>query len=126
MQRKRFCKSLFGGMGVFLGSHPVLAHKTVLQRSPVAGFQYHRGQAIWPFMRVGEQVSLVREGINSHDRNAIAVYFRNDKLGYVPQRENAMLAQMLDRGEKLQARISRLLEDENPWRRVQFQVSLDG
>ena len=97
---------------------------TLLQESPVAGFQHHRGAAIWPFLREGERLNLVRESVNQHDPNAIAVYFRNDKLGYVPRHENATLAQMLDRGERLDAQIIRLLEEENPWRRVRIQVSL--
>jgi hypothetical protein len=96
----------------------------LLQESPVAGFQHHRGAAIWPFLREGEKLNLVRECVNQHDPNAIAIYFRNDKLGYVPRRENATLAQMLDRGERLDAEIVRLLDEENPWRRVRFQVSL--
>jgi hypothetical protein len=32
--------------------------------------------------------------------------------------------QALDAGEKLEARVSRLREDPNPWRRVEFEVFL--
>jgi len=113
-----------GRRGLFFRNLMQSARTTLLQESPIAGFQHHRGTAIWPFLREGEKLNLVRESINQHDPNAIAVYFRNDKLGYVPKRENATLAQMLDRGEKLDAQIIRLLDEENPWRRVRFQVSL--
>ena len=114
----------FGKRGLFFRNLTQSSDVILLQESPVAGFQHHRGVAIWPFLREGEKLNLVRESVNQHDRNAVAVYFRNDKLGYVPQRENATLAQMLDRGEKLDAQIIRLLEEENPWRRVRIQVSL--
>ena len=114
----------FGKRGLFFRNLRQSTDVILLQESPVAGFQHHRGVAIWPFLREGEKLNLVRESVNQHDRNAVAVYFRNDKLGYVPQRENATLAQMLDRGEKLDAQIIRLLEEENPWRRVRIQVSL--
>lgn len=114
----------FGKRGLFFRNLRQSSGVILLQESPVAGFQHHRGVAIWPFLREGEKLNLVRESVNQHDRNAVAVYFRNDKLGYVPQRENATLAQMLDRGEKLDAQIIRLLEEENPWRRVRIQVSL--
>ena len=97
---------------------------TPLQQSPVAGFQHHRGEAIWPFLREGEKLNLVRESVNQHDPNAVAVYFRNDKLGYIPRRENATVAQLLDRGQSLEVEIIRLLDEDNPWRRVRFQVSL--
>jgi hypothetical protein len=114
----------FGKPGLFFRNLRQSSDVILLQESPVAGFQHHRGVAIWPFLREGEKLNLVRESVNQHDRNAVDVYFRNDKLGYVPQRENATLAQMLDRGEKLDAQIIRLLEEENPWRRVRIQVSL--
>jgi len=54
----------------------------------------------------------------------VAVYFKKDKLGYVPSGENGAVAQMLDRGEKLVAKIVRLTVDEDPWQRVRFDVFL--
>jgi hypothetical protein len=54
----------------------------------------------------------------------VAVYFQTNKLGYVPRTENIAIAQMLDRGKKLEARMSRLLTEENPWERVRIAVFL--
>ncbi|MET0069781.1 MAG: HIRAN domain-containing protein [Candidatus Thiodiazotropha sp.] len=96
--------------------------RIMLQESPLAGFQYHRAAAIWPFLRVGEPLHLKREPSNPHDRYAIAVWFRNEHLGYIPRRENRTLARLLDQGEQLETRIVRLLEEENPWRKVRFRV----
>jgi len=108
-----------------MSRHIQAGERTILlQESPVAGFQYHRGNAIWPFLREGEELSLVRESFNGHDSDAVAVYFRNDKLGFVPHRENSTIAQMLDRGEKLNAKITRLLDENNPWRRVRISIFL--
>ncbi len=58
-----------------------------------------------------------------HDSNAVAVYFHDDQLGYVPRVENMAMAQMLDRGERLEARISELMA-EDAWEQVRFTVSL--
>jgi hypothetical protein len=33
-----------------------------------------------------------------------------------------VVAQLLDRGERLEAHISRLLESDNPWRRIRISV----
>lgn len=96
----------------------------LLQESPVAGFQYYRGNAIWPLLRVGEKLSLVREAFNGHDRDAVAVYLRNDKLGFVPRRENRTIAQMLDRGESLEATISKVLDESDPWERMRISIFL--
>ncbi|MCU7875859.1 MAG: HIRAN domain-containing protein [Candidatus Thiodiazotropha sp. (ex. Lucinoma kazani)] len=98
--------------------------KVILQESPLAGFQYHRAPAIWPFLRVGEQLNLRREPSNPHDHYAIAVWFKNEHLGYIPRRENRTIAKLLDRGEMLETRIVRLLEEENPWRKIRFRVEM--
>ncbi|MEW8506114.1 MAG: HIRAN domain-containing protein [Candidatus Thiodiazotropha sp.] len=96
--------------------------KVVLQESPLAGFQYHRAAAIWSFLRVGEQLHLKREPSNPHDRYAIAVWFKNEHLGYIPRHENRTLARLLDQGERLETTIVRLLEEDNPWRKIRFRV----
>jgi hypothetical protein len=88
----------------------------------IAGFQFHNGDAIWSALSVGDELRLVRESSNAHDPDAVAVYFQDDKLGYVPGAENSAISQMLDRGENLQARISRLLMDEDPWQRVRISI----
>jgi len=126
MQRRTFFQSLFGGMGAaMIGSQIHARDRTILlQESPVVGFQYYRGNAIWPLLRVGEKLSLVRESLNDHDRDAVAVYFRNDKLGFVPQRENRTIAQMLDHGESLEATISKVLDESDPWERIRISIFL--
>jgi hypothetical protein len=131
MQRHRFIQQLFGNLRLDLNRRfPVNTIETepalhiLLQESPLAGYQYHRASGVWPFLRVGEALKLRREPGNPHDPNAIAVWYKNEHLGYVPRLENRTLAQMLDRGERLEARIVRLLDDENPWRRIRFRVDL--
>ncbi len=125
MQRRTFFQTLFGGMGAAVMGRVHARDRTILlQESPVAGFQYYRGDVIWPRLRVGEQLSLIRESFNAHDLDAVAVYFRNDKLGFVPQSENRTIAQMLDRGERLEATISRVVNDGDPWERVRMSIFL--
>jgi hypothetical protein len=94
----------------------------ILQESPLAGFQYHRAASIWPFLRVGEQLHLKRESGNPHDRYAVAVWFKNEHLGYIPRRENRTLARLMDQGEQLETTIVRLLEEDNPWRKIRFRI----
>jgi hypothetical protein len=126
MKRRTFFQQLLGTIGV-AATGATIAVKTqsvLIQESPIAGFQFHEGAAIWPSLAVGEKLALMREATNTHDPDAVAVYFQNNKLGYVPRAENSAIAQMLDRGETLEARISKLLMDEDPSERVRFTVSL--
>jgi hypothetical protein len=99
----------------------VAAH-ILLQDSPLAGFQYHAGKALWPQMRVGDALALVREPDNPHDARAVRVEWRGHMIGYVPRRENADVARLLDRGQVLAARIVRLSEGRDPWSRVRFEI----
>ena len=126
MKRRTFFKQLFGTIGV-AATGASIASKTrsvLIQESPIAGFQFHEGDVIWPSLAVGAKLALIRKATNTHDPDAVAVYFQNNKLGYVPRAENSAIAQMLDRGETLEARISGLLMEEDSWERVRFTVSL--
>lgn len=99
----------------------VAAH-ILLQDSPLAGFQYHAGKALWPRMQVGDALTLVREPDNPHDARAVRVEWQGHKIGYVPRRENADVARFMDDGRTLVARIVRLAEVRDPWSRVRFEI----
>ncbi|MFN3545375.1 MAG: HIRAN domain-containing protein [Thiobacillus sp.] len=102
--------------------HAEVAAHVVLQDSPLAGFQYHAGKAVWPQLKVGDALTLVREPDNPHDPRAVRVEWQGRKLGYVPRRENADVARLMDRGQALSARITRLAEVRDPWLRVRFEI----
>ena len=99
--------------------------RLVVQSSPLAGYRYHAAAQFFDELRIGDELQLVREAQNPHDGNAIGVLWRGRKLGYVPRRENAALAWALDRGEAVRARISRLLPEAAPARRIEFEVTLE-
>jgi hypothetical protein len=96
-----------------------------VQSSPLAGFRYGEGAAVWPMLQIGDALDLVREAENPNDPNAVRVEWRGRKLGYVPRRENAALAWGLDRGTLMRARVSRLAEHPNPARRIEFEVYIE-
>jgi hypothetical protein len=97
----------------------------VVQDSPLAGFRYGEGALLWPQLREGDRLDLVRERENPHDSNAVRVDWQGRKLGYVPRRENAAVAWGLDRGAPLRARVSRLTPHANPARRIGFEIYIE-
>lgn len=99
--------------------------KLLVQSSPLAGFRYAEASVVWPELRPGDRLDLVREPDNPHDRNAVRVEWRGRKLGYVPRAENEALAWAMDRGETVSARISRLREHPNPRLRLEFEVFVE-
>jgi len=96
--------------------------RMLVQSSPLAGFQYYQGGQLWDEIKVGDALALVRESDNPHDPNAVRVEWHGHKLGYVPRRENQAVAQHMDRGGRVEARVSRLLVHRNPWQRIEFEV----
>lgn len=126
VKRRAFFQRLLGGLGAAVTGPRLSAGRSsvVIQESSIAGFQFHDGDAVWSSLAVGAKLRLVREPQNPHDPDAVAVCFGEHQLGYVPRAQNSALAQMLDRDERLEARISGLTMSDEPWQRVKFTVSL--
>ena len=98
--------------------------RILVQSSPLAGSQYYALAQVWEQIRPGDRLTLTREPDNRHDRNAVRVDWNGQQLGYVPRAENRAVARALDAGETLEARVAKLRDDPNPWRRVEFEVYL--
>lgn len=118
--------SLLGAALLFAAS---LTHaagaRLLIQSSPLAGAQYYAADTLWPSLRVGDPLTLVREPGNRHDPHAIRVEWQGQKLGYLPRAENRAVAEAMDQGERLVARIARLTAHDNPWRRVEIEVFVE-
>ena len=99
--------------------------RMLVQSSPLAGFNYHQAPEVWQGMRVGDALELAREPDNSYDGKAVRVEWRGHKLGYVPRAQNTALAWAMDRGEILNARVSRLQPHRNPRKRIEFEVYVE-
>lgn len=124
--RRGFLRSLLGSAGLVLVPQVATAvprRQLLIQESSIAGFQYHQGETAWPGMKIGDALTLVRQSHNPHDARAVAVYWRDAMIGFVPRAENTAVAQMLDRGEPLCAAIIHLKQDADPWQRVFFSIT---
>lgn len=127
MSRRLFLERIATLIGISVAAPVARAaapRKVELQRSPVAGFQYHQGEAVWLLLTVGASLSLVREPGNAYDPRAIRVDWQGQKLGYVPRIDNAAASHLLDAGHVLHAEIVPLRESDNPWDRVEFAIFL--
>jgi hypothetical protein len=127
MNRRLFIERIAAlvGLGAAIPQvHAAGSRRIELQRSPVAGFQYHKGEAVWANLHVGESVSLVREPDNAFDPRAVRIDWQGHKLGYVPRIDNAAVSHLLDNGQGVSAKIVSLNESDNPWDRIDFAVYL--
>ena len=102
MNRSQFLKRLFlTGGGIALGwvnvekSKPAVNSHEILTCA-IAGYYYHRGPEGAHLMTEGDALRLIREPLNSHDRNAIALYYQSNRIGYIPRIYNHVLGRILD------------------------------
>jgi len=126
MKRRAFFRRVLGSLGATLTGSNVgaRARDVLVSKCPVAGFRFHDGEQAWQSLVVGAALRLVRERTNVHDASAVAVYFGALKLGYVPRGDNSSIADLLDRGETLQAHVLELTQSDDPWERVQIGITL--
>lgn len=96
--------------------------RVLVQSSPLAGIQYYAAKQWWDEMKLNDSLQLVREPDNRHDANAIRVEWKGHKLGYVPRRENEAVAREMDRGTRLEARVSKLQRHRSPWQRLKMDI----
>ncbi len=71
-------------------------------------------------LKIGMQLSLVREADNKFDPCAVAIYHQDRKLGFVPKGDNVMISQLMDLGYTaiFDLRVQRLCPDAHPEKQV--------
>lgn len=67
----------------------------VLLSFHIAGFQYADGALVLGDLKAGDKLTLCAERDNPHDPEAVAIYYGNTKLGYVPGNEAGPLSLMM-------------------------------
>ncbi len=96
--------------------------RMLVQSSPLAGFSHYDAEANFDAMKVGDDLTLVREPSNSYDANAVRVEWHGAKLGYLPRSENRTVAKEMDRGGKIEVRVAHLRQHPNPRARLLIDV----
>ena len=64
----------------------------------IAGFTYWDGCMALEELKPGTRLILAREEENKFDPYAVAIYYGDYKLGFVPRKVNQQLSQFLDLG----------------------------
>lgn len=107
-------------------SPSVLGRALIIQHSRLAGFRHHAAPRLWPALKSGTTLTLEAESENPEDPDAIAVYWRGSKLGYLPRTENLVAGRLLARDRSLLARVKRLVPDADANHRLLLDVLMVG
>lgn len=67
---------------------------------------------LFPQLEKGSHLELFRDKNNEFDKNAILVKFNGETIGYVPKKDNVILANLMDGGKKLYGMIENASKEE--------------
>ena len=80
---------------------------TCLDLMRIAGTTYLEDKSVLGELNVGDYLILKREN-NPYDKNAVLVLTpHHKKVGYIPKENNQLIARLMDKDEKLFARIAK-------------------
>lgn len=90
----------------------------------IAGFGYWEGCEAFENLKIGTKLDLVREADNAFDPYAVAIYYKDLKLGFIPRGENHDISKYIDMGleEVYEVRITRITPDVHPEQQVEVIV----
>jgi len=90
----------------------------------IAGFIYYDGIDEIEALSLGDVLELRPEPENVHDEEAIEIYTRQGvKLGYVPRIHNTVMAELIRQRVPLQAVVTEIKPDNDPWEMVKVEVA---
>lgn len=126
MKRIDFIKQLMGvgvaaALPLSLGKE---LQKVYLLQCFVRGFQYYAGPKLIDSMNESAKLlELRRESDNEYDKYAIALYFQNQKIGFVPKEANRILSRLMDADLlDLFAEITHIEKDAASWENLRIAV----
>ena len=98
--------------------------KVHLANFHIAGFGYWEGCEAFEHLKVGTKLDLVREETNQFDPYAVALYYGEYKLGFIPRGQNHDISKYLDMGldDIYDVRITRVTPDVHPEDQVEVIV----
>lgn len=134
MKRSTFLKYIGLGtlaMGV-LGKHRSMARTKLprlrsIYKGHVKGYYYTPASEKGILPNPGDPLNLMRENNNSFDHYAIALYWQQNKLGYIARTDNKVLAKLIDAGYNLQAKVTKVEthpDGLNP--EIRFWIGMEG
>ena len=92
---------------------------------PLAGFTYYEGPEVFTELKIGTLLRLEFEPNNKFDPYAIAIYYNEFKLGFVPKTENHSLSKFVELGHDIfETRIQRISPEEQPENQIQVIIYL--
>ena len=95
---------------------------TALLKCYIAGYAYYQGERVINQLKPDLKLDLKREPENPYDNKAIAIYFENHKLGFIPRVNNKVIANIMDQKMPVFAKILKINPGNEVWDKVEVEV----
>lgn len=124
MDRSNFLKSFGLGIGgLILPSNSFINAQSIkIYDNYVKGLTHYNFNIISHQIKEGDELQLVRAPENTYDSFAIRVLYKEQKLGYIAAFENIVLANMMDKGVKLNAFVSYINPSRNIYEALAVEI----
>ncbi len=92
----------------------------------IAGFTYYEGVEVFEHLKIGTRLTAVNEPENGFDAHAVALYFENSKLGYIPRECNSEVSKFFRLGHEnlFEFRINRVFPEAHPEKQISVVVKI--
>jgi hypothetical protein len=104
-------------------SFDVFARDILVLECLAAGTSFRKLDAIQPELKQTLKLEMKREGENKYDHFAIALWYQQTKIGFIPKEKNQVLARLMDAGKQFYATIASK-EIEGNWLKLEIQVMM--
>ena len=102
----------------------VFAKEIVVLECLVAGTSFRKLDKVDNELNKKVKLTMKREADNKFDNFAIALWFQQTKVGYVPREKNEVIARLMEAGKEFYATIQ-AKEYEGNWLKLEIQVLLN-
>jgi len=79
----------------------------------IAGLEYYDALFVIKNIQAGDKLKLVVEKNNIYDENAVEIYYKGYKLGYVPRSANYSISQTLKNGWNIYETFAQRVDKKN-------------
>ena len=114
---------LLGALSKGAFSLNVFSREILVLECLAAGTSFRKLDKVQDDLKETVHLEMKREGKNEFDEFAVALWFRDTKVGYIPRQKNEVLARLMDAGKQFYATIS-ANEMEGNWLKLEIKVIL--
>ena len=101
----------------------VFGREILVLKCLIAGTSFRKLDKVQDDLKETVQLEMKREGDNEFDNFAVALWFQETKVGYIPKDKNEVVARLMDAGKQFYATIH-AKEMEGNWLKLEIKVVL--